>query len=164
MKSLISQVIPPLLLICLTGCETSLPADGEEHLEHFVPAHKPANFSVAVEEIRDRAEHLGQHTGQGHDDAILEFQELSDIVNWLPELAADSDLNESDWNAASAAAKLLAENLGERRSADGNLSLKEISASIENELQILKSLVPAAGKPEPSMHHAHSHHDHDHDH
>jgi hypothetical protein len=105
---------------------------------------------------------LSQHTGYSGDHEMKEFQELLDIVNWLPELAADSDLNESDWNAANTAAKSVAENLGKRRSAAGELSLKEIPASIEKELQVLKSLVPAAGKPEPSMHHAHSHHDHGH--
>jgi len=161
MKPLITLVIPSLLLICPLGCGNSQPAAGKEHLEHFVPAHKPANFSEAVEEIQDRAEHLGQHTGHSHDDEAAEFQELRDIVNWLPELAADSDLNESDWNAASTAAKLISEKLGQRRAADASLSLKELSAAIDTELQNLKSLVAAAGKPEPSMHHEH-HHDHHH--
>lgn len=164
-RPLLSLLIAAALMPCLCGCGSSETANGEDqHLEHFVPAHKPANFSKALEEIQHRAKHLSQHAGHSGDHEAGEFQELLDIVNWLPELAADSDLNESEWNSANAAAKVVAETLAKRRSDDGKLSLKEISASIENELQKLKSLVAAAGKPEPSMHHDHSHHNHDHDH
>jgi len=159
-------VISALLLSCLSGCGSSEHTNGgdDDHLEHFVPAHKPANFSRAVEEIRHRAEHLTAHAVHGHDDEPAEFQELLDIVNWLPELTADSDLNEADWNTASTAAQSIAEKLGKRRTADGSLSLQELPSAIVTEMQTLQALVSAAGKPEPAMHHGHDHNEHDHHH
>ena len=92
-----------LLLVSLSGCgsDSSQVADSDDHdhhLEHFVPAHKPANYSEAIHEIEHRAEHLSDHAGHGHGDEASQFQELQDIIDWLPELAADSDLKEAEWN------------------------------------------------------------------
>ena len=153
-----------LLLTSLSGCGTSEHADAHDdhhHLEHFVPHHKPANFAEAVDEIEHRAEHLSEHAGHGHDDEAEEFQELVDIINWIPELAADSDLNEADWNKANSAAKTLTANLVTQRPANEAPDLEKLPSIIATELQTLQSLITAAGKPEPAIHHDH---DHDHDH
>jgi len=153
------------LLGSLSGCVRSeADADDDHHLEHFVPHHKPANFADAVEDIEHRAEHLSDHAGHGHDDEAHEFQELLDVVNWIPELAADSDLNEADWNTANAAASSIVTELQQRRAADGSLSLQDLSAAIDTQVQSLQSLVAAAGKPEPAIHHEHEHHHHEHEH
>lgn len=155
-----------LLLPGLCGCSSSDVADAHDddhHLEHFVPHHKPANFAAAVEEIEHRAEHLSDHSGHGHAGEAEEFQELADIVNWIPELAADSDLSESDWNKANAAATALAANLAAQNSDGGTLDLKELPSVIAAEYETLESLIAAAGKPEPAIHHDHDHDDHDDD-
>ena len=76
-----------LLLPGLSGCGGSEVADAHDddhHLEHFVPHHKPANYAEAVEEIEHRTQHLSDHAGHGHAYEAEEFQELLDIVNWLP--------------------------------------------------------------------------------
>ncbi|MEZ6038945.1 MAG: hypothetical protein R3C20_00470 [Planctomycetaceae bacterium] len=156
-----------LLLSALSGCAASEHADvhdDDHHLEHFVPHHKPANFAVAVEEVEHRAQHLSEHAGHGHDDEAEEFQELIDIVNWIPELAADSDLNEPDWNTANSAAAVLARTLQSRQSKDGSLNLTDLPNAVATEQNTLESLIAAAGKPEPAMHqdHDHDHHEHDH--
>lgn len=155
-----------LLLPTVCGCSGSEVADADEdhHLEHFVPHHKPANFAAAVEDIEHRAQHLSDHAGHGHADEGDEFQELVDIVNWIPELAADSDLNEADWNKASFAATALAANLADQKSSNGALDLKTLPGVIAAELQTLESLTAAAGKPEPTIHHDHDDHDDHHDH
>lgn len=155
-----------LLLPAICGCGASEVADADEdhHLEHFVPHHKPANFAAGVEDIEHRAQHLSEHAGHGHADEADEFQELVDIVNWIPELAADSDLNESDWNKANSAATTLAASLAARKSPNGALDLKGLPSVIAAELQTLESLVAAAGKPEPAIHHDHEHHEHHDDH
>lgn len=156
-----------LLLPELCGCSGSELADAHDedhHMEHFVPHHKPANFAMAVEEIEHRAHHLSDHAGHGHGDEADEFQELLDIVGWIPELAADSDLNEVDWSKASSAATALAANLTARKSANGVLDLKGLPKLIAAELQTLDSLITSAGKPEPAIHHDdHDDHDHHHD-
>jgi len=159
-----------LLLSCLSGCGTSEHAeahDDDHHLEHFVPHHKPANFAQAVEEIEHRAEHLSEHAGHGHDDEADEFQELLDVVDWIPELAADSDLNEADWTTAITAAAAVKKTLEASRATDGGLDLKQLPDAITAELKSLEALIPAAGKPEKRIEHGHNHdhhHDHDHDH
>lgn len=150
-----------------SGCgdaEADAHAD-DHHLEHFVPHHKPANFAECVEEIEHRCDHLAAHAGHGHDDEADEFQELLDVVNWIPELAADSDLDEAKWNQAVRAGKAIAEQLATRKSADGSLDLSDLSQAIATELKTLQTMIPAAGKPEAAIHHDHDHgHDHDHDH
>lgn len=158
-----------LLLPVMCGCSDSEADDSGEdhhhHLEHFVPHHKPANFATAVEEIEHRAQHLSDHAGHGHADEKDEFLELVDIVNWIPELAADSDLNEADWKQAKVAATALAASLARQETSKGILDLKSLSEVIATELQTLQSLTAAAGKPEPAIQHDHHHgHDDDHDH
>lgn len=164
-----SMTFACLLLLGLCGCggAEADSDDHDHHMEHFVPAHKPANYSEAIHEIEHRSEHLSEHAGHGHADEASEFQELQDIVGWLPELAADSDLKEADWNKANSASESLTATLATKRQADGTLDLKTLAKAIANELKILESLVSAAGKPEPEIHHDHDHdddHHHEHDH
>jgi hypothetical protein len=80
----------------LSGCQ-----GGNEVKEeaHHIPEHLPANFDRAVGRIEQLVSHL-------KDGAALEKMptevnvetELRDVVRWLPELAAQSDLTEVDWN------------------------------------------------------------------
>lgn len=100
------------LLAALAGCQrqSAQPDEGEasrlaterdhfhEH-EHFVPEHRPADFGEAVTQISARFAGLQHEQNAGHHDhALQELGELIDIVRWLPEIAADSDLQESSWN------------------------------------------------------------------
>ena len=81
----------PLLLATaavLAGCGTT--TDSEARLEHHVPAHKPATFRAALHELQRR-----DPTASGADP--LPVSELRDIVGWLPELAAETDLPRADW-------------------------------------------------------------------
>ena len=146
------------------GLATSDTHDDDQHAEHFVPPHKPSNYAQAVEDIEHRAAHLADHAGHGHDDEAEEFRELVDIVEWIPELAADSDLSETDWNAACDAGQLIASELRGRSKKDGSLALDDLDDSIQSSLIVLQGLVQAAGKPEPRIDHDdNDHDDHDHD-
>ena len=165
MKLTFALVAALFLLLLNCGCNDSQ-ADAhtdDHHLEHFVPHHKPANLAESVDEIEHRCEHLAGHAGHGHDDEADEFQEILDIVNWIPELAADSDLDEAKWNQAVSAANAIADQLIFRKSPDGSLDLSDLLKAIDTELKTLQTLVPEAGKPETAIHHDH-HHDHDHGH
>ena len=86
-----------LLLLNCGGCG----ADGEHaeddhHTEHFVPAHKPPSFAEGVAELTERSSHLKYHIGEQSEIVEQELTELVDIIGWIPELAADSDLNETE--------------------------------------------------------------------
>ena len=80
------------LLIQLCGC--ALQVDEGGRLEHISPAHKPKDFVECVGQLQQR----GTKYFSG-DVADTEVVELKDVINWLPELAADSDLKRSHWEA-----------------------------------------------------------------
>ena len=69
-----------------------------EHLEHFVPAHKPKDFVDLVEQLALRFHQLDS-TDAG-DEPRTARQELADIIGWIPELAADSELKKADFESA----------------------------------------------------------------
>ena len=102
-----------------TGCLTS-PA---EEPEHHVSAHMPPNFPAAVlrlSQLHDEfIHHSTQHsprpatreTGDSHHSnesaATDPYAEMCDILRWLPQFAADSDLPEASWNRVNTAALAL---------------------------------------------------------
>jgi len=85
-----------LFLVLQAGCQPAVQVSEEAH---HIPAHLPEDFDRALSRLELLILHL-------RDGATLEemptevtvAQELRDIVRWLPELAAESDLSESDWN------------------------------------------------------------------
>jgi hypothetical protein len=87
-----------------TGCSRATGVGEEdEHLEHFIPPHKPQTFRELVDELSKRVTHLSGAT----DPSSAELQELRDIIDWIPELAADSDLLKADWELAERTGKEL---------------------------------------------------------
>ena len=82
--------------LALTGCLAS-PDPGAE-AEHHRPAHKPAEYPAAVARLRELHEEILSGAVPRPSDQIEVHQELSDVVRWLPELAADSDLGKDAWD------------------------------------------------------------------
>lgn len=99
------------ILLLLSGCGNSIDSqtadehghhdEHEEHLEHFVPAHKPADFEAMVNQLSERLPALAAAwgTGDAEKNATLR-SELQDILGWIPELAADSELRRKDFELA----------------------------------------------------------------
>lgn len=110
-----------LLVLIGTGCERSggpmaderglADASGEGY-GHDRPPHKPEDLRDAVVEIKRRWEALEEGTPtaatipdrDGPDRQVRdhrvhdrEVHELEDILIWLPELAAETDLRRADW-------------------------------------------------------------------
>lgn len=103
------------VFVLVTGCAG--PAADHEEEAHAVPAHHPRTFRRAVAEIGRRGVAL---TTAGLDAASRERErlELLDIVRWLPELAADTELGRRDWERVRDAARDLADGV-ERCTVDG---------------------------------------------
>jgi hypothetical protein len=98
-----------LLLFC--GCEKSPPpqlspsSSEQEHThsesephhsheeEHGILPHKPRTFADAVVQIDQRGHELLNHRHGHH------ITEWFDILGWLPEIAADTDLKKVDWDS-----------------------------------------------------------------
>lgn len=76
---------------------------GHEHAHHHDPDHKPADFPAAVQRLR---EFQAEFAAAGEPGAER-LQQVLDIVAWLPELAAQSELQERDWSAVDRSAVAL---------------------------------------------------------
>ena len=102
-----------VVLICaltLSGCGSPGESHEDEHLEHFVPAHKPSTYADLVDQLALRAPQLaaGDQPVDGSDERhATTMQEFSDIIGWIPELAADSELMRADFESAVATGKKL---------------------------------------------------------
>lgn len=140
--------------LILAGCGRAA-ADHDEHLEHHVPPHRPANFAAATAAI-PRRWHTLEIIGQAGDPAAQRqrLDELLDIIRWLPELAGDSDLPEEPWDRVNALAQELHAHLrtaAERWPHDPSAKLPPLSDSqpLLDELKQLAciSATAVAGPP-----------------
>ena len=95
-----------LLLLAVAGCrgEHSPGQDGghdEDHVGHVIPAHKPKSFPEAVRRLRELNDQIAwvasrRGTAASPGDGTLNI--ALDIANWLPEIAAESDMPEKPWD------------------------------------------------------------------
>lgn len=133
------------MLLVLAGCgatEQGSDSQEAEHLEHFVPAHKPKDFSLLVDQLALRFPQLvsaGSRTDADTPQGNAQ-QELADIIGWIPELAADSDLRKADFESALVAADKLSKLLEET---EGAANAKPVEAAVfEPLIAELRQLVP----------------------
>jgi hypothetical protein len=136
----------------LAGCAGDTDLE-EEHVHHSFPEHRPANYKDAVGGISLRAWELANRGGRI---GSREFGHFVDIIAWVPEMAADSDMTKADWDKANAAATRLKSLV-----LSSDLRIGELESVVAEELATLKALVPKAGKPEVDLHHSDHHHHHD---
>lgn len=89
------------------GCRGDRPHGGEhageeEHIGHVIPAHKPKDFPAAVRRLRELERTIDEEMAGGRMKALVDDRTLPialDIATWLPEIAADSDMPETPWDA-----------------------------------------------------------------
>ena len=134
------------LLFIIAGCgggNGSANGHGDdEHLEHFVPPHKPADFAALVQQLELRIPELaGKWSDDGRVKNAAAVQELTDIFGWIPELAADSELRKTDFEHATAAGVRLHELV---QQSFGPQSKAHDSAKFEPLIEELQVLVPKA--------------------
>ena len=86
-----------LLSAFQAGCtQTGESATEEDHLEHHIPEHKPKTYTETVKELNSRMRTLLNQSPAAVNQE--EKQQLEEIIDWIPELAADSELKHKDWN------------------------------------------------------------------
>ena len=132
------------LLCCamgIVGCGEAKESPDDEHLEHFVPAHKPKDFGELVEQLALRVPQWASAASPGgDDDHAMAVQEMSDMIGWIPELAADSELIKADFESAVATGNKLSAVYSERI---GSTNAKAIDvAEFEPLIEELRKLVP----------------------
>jgi len=112
----------PVALMLLAGCAATPPAD-EPH-EHLLPAHYPADFRAAVAAVEERLPRLASGD-------VTERGEFRDIIGWLPQLAADTDMPRREWDRVQAAARALATADGQAVDATAAVAtLREVVAAL----------------------------------
>jgi hypothetical protein len=79
------------LWLIAPGCSSP---EEEEHLEHVIPEHKPSTYRETVEQLDRRFRAWMEGSGGAREQQLAEF---GDVIRWLPELAADSDLKRQQW-------------------------------------------------------------------
>ncbi|MGP0066803.1 MAG: hypothetical protein ACLQGP_24835 [Isosphaeraceae bacterium] len=91
---------------CRGGHSPGQAEDGhEDHVGHVIPAHKPKAFPQAVHRLRELNDQFIHDVGAGQAGSSLDEKTLHialDIANWLPEIAADSDMPEPQWDEVNA--------------------------------------------------------------
>ncbi len=155
MKQFTIAIATAAALLSVTGCSQNA-SEEAGHVHHDFPDHRPANLKNAVAAIKLRSWELANRGGRV---GSLEFYQLVDIINWVPEMAADSDLKKADWEAARNAAVSMRSKVLSKE-----LEIAALESAVKDDLATLQALVPKAGKPEPDLHHQHSHHHHGEDH
>ena len=81
-------VLLTVCLLTLTGCAKEQ-ASLFEH-DHAVPENWPNGLSDAVQKIKSQCE--------SPDNPPLSLEKFTQMVGWIPEVAAESELTESEWN------------------------------------------------------------------
>lgn len=93
------SIVWSLAVACAALLAAGCGAQTEEHAEHRDPPHYPDGFVAAVERLRaiEVAAREKRLIASAHPDGDV-VREAADLVRWLPELAADTDLSRDDWN------------------------------------------------------------------
>ncbi|MEZ6048918.1 MAG: hypothetical protein R3C11_25735 [Planctomycetaceae bacterium] len=157
-----------LILVILSGCENANSAssngessphpkeDEHDHEHSHGPAYKPKNFKKAVHEIDHRLEHMREDIEHDHLDHVAdELPKLKEFINWLPELAGDTDMQEQEWNEVKSISQemlVICESVALELSA-GNLDPKYL-LELESKMKLQLELIPLtleqpAGVPVP---------------
>lgn len=113
---------------------------GGDHA-HQRPAHHPGTLTGAVPAIQARTERLAGT------EAAAARKELTDILRWLPQLAADTELNRAAWDEIAA----LAARGSARLAAPGDPTAlaADLAATADRLAAIVATLPPGTPAEEP---------------
>jgi hypothetical protein len=126
------------MIVCLLPACVGCVGTAEEHVEepHLRPPHHPESFREAIADIDRRR---GALAGGDLEQAVRDrqIQELSDIVGWLPALAAETDLCRREWDRVQAVSRGLSAMLGQGSPASAILDWPALDAAVRDAVLIL---------------------------
>jgi hypothetical protein len=109
--------------------------------DHHRPSHKPRDFPAALAALHERCSKLLKAPVPKSPDVQKEFDQTRDIVGWLPELAADSDLSRAEWDRVNEHSKKLSQSLEELARGGSADQDPRVSQQIEIDLHTLDDIV-----------------------
>lgn len=89
------------VVLLFSGCNSSLSKSGDK-FEHTAPAHKPHSFPDLVTDLRRRIDELSRSGATSES-----VNQVADIIHWIPEIAAETDLRRKEWDVAAEVAQRL---------------------------------------------------------
>ena len=166
-----TQFLGCVLLCLVVGCtasETSGTAETgtEEDHHHHDHGHRPKSYQAALAEIKHARDDVkaafDAGTPDARDDAL---HVVSEVLEVLPEVAAETDLPKEDWQVVKEKSKVLFDQFMKIHDGfhGGNaqgVTFDTVADEINAAIAVLESKVAATGE---KIEAAHEHHDHDHD-
>lgn len=128
-------------VVLLCGCggeQESL----HEH-DHELPAHWPSSITDTVDKVQERLELLTNDAERSDSTEDKAWTELRDLVEWAPEIAADTELSEEDWNPIYESSEVL-----RRKLSSGSVGLAELRDDFD---RLIAALRVAHDKLPPSI-------------
>jgi hypothetical protein len=117
--------------------------------EHELPAHWPTSMADAIHKIDERLKRLDTDANDAQVD-----QELRELVEWIPEVAADEELSEEQWMPIYELCEVMREHLSDSsvRSTAIAPDFKKLQQVLENAVALLPvDQVVAEPSPEASV-------------
>ena len=163
-------------LVC--GCTSSTPTaekGGEEHHHDHDHGHRPESYTAALASIKHARDEVkaafDAGTPNACDDALHEVAEVLDV---LPDVAAETSLPKEDWQVVKDQSKLLFDQFmkihnGFHGDSNKGASFDSVSEEINKAIGVLESKVAATGEKVKvaeeghADHEGHDHDDHDHE-
>lgn len=128
-----------LALSLFAGCSPDVVGvSGDEHdheAEHHVPHYFPKDAVAAIARLQalcgPNATHdHGHDHGHKHRRDVTPRQEVYDLARWLPELAAETELDEAAWNQVRDASRTL-ERAADSTTGDAAPTGAEVAAAVQ---------------------------------
>ena len=153
------RILASFATLLLLGCSAdATPKTSHFEHDHIVAPHWPNDLADAATKIRERLAWLQDgptpalhdhehHHDHGHDDhhdhghELNPTAEIVEIVSWIPEIAADTNLCEADWLPIYHATESLVDDL---RSASEQSVSGELTSDSRRQLESLCELVDEA--------------------
>lgn len=136
--TLLAALAGTLLPACSRPAPTTI---GGDHA-HQRPSHHPGTLAGAGPAIRSRTERLAGT------EAAAARNELADILRWLPQLAADTELNRAAWDEVAALAARGSARLGDPGATAAEVAA-DLAATADRLAAIVATLPAAPGAEEP---------------
>ncbi|MEM9352310.1 MAG: hypothetical protein AAGA92_04800 [Planctomycetota bacterium] len=160
-------------LASLAGCGTSGESDsehshGHEHDHDHGHSHRPESLHEAVAELESLSEAIRTAIVDGDPkDAHDPLHEIGYLLEAIPDVAAETDLPEEEWNAVKAASEQLFDAFAEIdktyhvEDGDKQAVYEDVSAGVDEAIEEIRSRLPLTGEKPDASDHDHSDHDHD---
>jgi len=170
----------PVALLCLVlaiagGCNSAEQASGEKddhgHSHDHDHSDAPKSLHAAIIELRDMWADITTAMDNSDPEAAHDpLHDVGKVLEAMPELAAETDLPESEWNEIKAEADKLFEAFGDidsafhKQDADKVAAYESAKSTIDEGVAALEAKLPLLGEGPPTDGHDHEDHDHDHGH